>query len=220
MIKKIPLTIISLFLITSCVSTHQHNKALQRIKVLEKAYNDSQKEIISLKKVINSNSKKEKNKNNKEKIKDYGIWEVRNYIDNFGDITNSKYISTKHIIKGNFSNSATENSKLNSKIIIESKNEIYILLFEYSGNNPVKSYKDEYYSIYIKDKYSTKHHTSGIMFKNTDRIKLGKLYANKLHKALSDGGEVNIFLKKDNSTSEYNLKINNADGYANIYKSI
>ena len=79
-------------------------------------------------------------------------WELKNYIDNFGDNTSSKYIvNTK--TKGIFSNSATSNSKLGVYIFVKNHKSNSIRLFEYDGHTPKKDILKEFpkWSIDVKD---------------------------------------------------------------------
>lgn len=65
-------------------------------------------------------------------------WEVLNYVDEFGDSTNSSYIS--YIAEGTFSNSATINSQLLVKVMVIPGDFIKFALFEYGSNRVVNSY--------------------------------------------------------------------------------
>ena len=86
-----------------------------------------------------------------------GIWMIESYVDDFGAPTKKKYITNSDVINGKFSNSATTNSELNVKIIIESQNVIDIKLFEYAGKNPVKTCVEEGYKIRVKSKTGDFH---------------------------------------------------------------
>lgn len=50
----------------------------------------------------------------------FGAWTVKHYVDEFNDPTSQKYITTKSLISGTFSNTATTNSKLTAKILVDS----------------------------------------------------------------------------------------------------
>ena len=65
----------------------------------------------------------------------YGIWNVGNYVDDFGEPTTKGYVYTD--INGTFSNSATTDSKLRVKFLIDD-NSMRIQLYEYDGNHPIK----------------------------------------------------------------------------------
>lgn len=67
---------------------------------------------------------------------DTGEWQIRNYVDDFNEKTDKKYISLGPV-KGVFSNSATTNSKLDV-VITADTGYIEIQLFEYGGNHQAK----------------------------------------------------------------------------------
>ena len=50
-----------------------------------------------------------------ENLNNTGMWEIRHYVDRFGEPTKEGYITNKSLIEGKFSNSATSNSDLNVK---------------------------------------------------------------------------------------------------------
>src|SRR5690554_5110664 len=68
-----------------------------------------------------------------------GLWDVNTFVDNFGDATNDKYISTN--IVGKFSNSATANEILYVKIIM-TKSSAGIFLHQYSADKPAQKFID------------------------------------------------------------------------------
>jgi hypothetical protein len=65
-----------------------------------------------------------------------GIWAINYFVDDFGDPTDKGYIAPSYYIKGTISNSATTNSELNVIIIIQSKSDIAVQLYEYAGDTP------------------------------------------------------------------------------------
>ncbi len=79
---------------------------------------------------------------------DYGVWGINNYVDDFGDPTENKYIKNTNPITGTFSNSATTNSNAYLAILFSTKN-TYIQLYEYNLNSRVKKYSDTTYNINV-----------------------------------------------------------------------
>lgn len=65
----------------------------------------------------------------------HGIWNVDKYVDDFGDSTKHGYVHAE--VYGTFSNSATTDSKLRVKFLIDD-NSMRIQLYEYGGNHPIK----------------------------------------------------------------------------------
>lgn len=84
--------------------------------------------------------KNELPKINKDKG-EYGIWKVTYYVDDFGEPTKDGYVFTS--CTGKFSNSATTNSELGVKFIID-ESVFCIQLYEYNRNHPVKGYLDTF----------------------------------------------------------------------------
>lgn len=92
-----------------------------------------------------------------------GNWTYGFYVDEFGDSTNQGYVS--QTVKGTFSNSATEGSRLRVSMFLSINSSgtgyrvpISFRLYEYDGKNPVKgrwSYDNQWASnnLYCRIKY-------------------------------------------------------------------
>jgi hypothetical protein len=144
--------------------------------------------------------------------KDYiGVWEIKYFVDDFGDFTDERYITNINWIKGKFSNSATENSKLNVMFLI-SKKDYTIKLFEYAKNNPLKQVSK--YTVLIKDKNDKVFELKAENL--TDRLKFDKESKEVLHEILMEGGIIKFSINKEGSNNEYDFKFQ-ADGYDNVY---
>lgn len=148
-----------------------------------------------------------------------GIWSVKYYVDDFGDKTKKGYISNFNKIDGQFSNSATTNSRLKVEILLDSSEESAIRLYEYAGNHPVKAYSVTSYSILVKDKNGAKYTLDAV--NGSDRLLLSASSSNKLHSILKLGGIVSfVVVESDNRINNYSFSIKNADGYNNAYTSL
>ena len=148
-----------------------------------------------------------------------GRWELQATTDKFGDKTDNKYLSL--IGNGEFSNSATSNSKL-SAIIFVLKNTICIRLLEY-GSHTAKD-DDAPYKVRIKDGNGKEY---PLMLFYNDGAE-GNLYPldlsedskNTLKDILSKEGEITFSISYDKYTpSSYRFKVN-ADGYNEAIKHI
>ena len=102
------------------------------------------------------------------KIFESKIWETAFYVDEFKNPTNEAYIRNSEVFVGTFSNSATTNSKLYARILIDAE-DIAIKLWEY-GSIEVNAYSTTYYDITILDDTGNKHYTNGTMHENSERI--------------------------------------------------
>jgi len=150
-----------------------------------------------------------------------GIWTNSFYVDDFGEPTNKPYITNSQYVSGFFSNTATQDSKLNVKFLISGRSDISIQLYEYARKNPVKSYGDSInhnYSVLIKDKDGKKYKLSA---KNwTERLSFGKAHAKRLHKILMKGGMVSFrIINTDTGSDQYGFEIN-ATYYDHAYRKL
>lgn len=67
--------------------------------------------------------------------KEFGIWKTSYYVDDFGEPTKEGFVGA--VCEGVFSNSATTNSDLGVKFLID-ESSIRIQLYEYARNHPIK----------------------------------------------------------------------------------
>jgi len=145
---------------------------------------------------------------------DKGIWNVKHYVDEFGEATKEGYIQAN--IKGSFSNSATNNSKLNITFLITDSNDLDFQLYEYAGNNPVKSYGSDKYNVSIKDQEGKVHKLVATNY--SDRLSFGKKHSKILHNIFLKGGLVKFSLYDINTpSSKYRFDIENAAKYEKAY---
>lgn len=149
-----------------------------------------------------------------------GTWKVNHYVDDFGAPTKDGYITTETPIAGTFSNSATQDSELLVALLIEKNLSMAIQLYEYARNNPVKAYGSDSYDIKVRDKDGKNYSLRGTNYES-DRLRLDKADAMKLHNILLKGGKVQFVIREsDTPTTVYNFAIDNADGYLNARKEL
>lgn len=156
----------------------------------------------------------QKEKERLANLNNTGMWTVSNYVDEFGRETPEEYIRNRRYIEGKFSNSATTNSDLNVKFLITNYNDIDIMLYEYAGNNPVKTYGTDNYRI------SFLHNNSDYLMRGTnygDRISIQESDAIKIHNALKKGGKYQFSIKESGSPTVYNFTFN-SQYYGNAYR--
>jgi len=201
--------------------------ARQNIKMLYDKHPESpkNKEFKQLLKKIEKEElaeKKRKEDEEKERIRlaninNTGIWNLCHYVDDFGEPTKKGYITNKSAIQGMFSNTATQNSVLNVSFLIPNLSEISIMLFEYAGNNPVKTFSDISYHVLIQDKDGNRLKLRAVNF--SDRLTfIDKTTSIKVHNILLKGGTIKFkIVEIDTPTTEYEFTIQNADWYQNAY---
>lgn len=159
---------------------------------------------------------------------DLGIWEFQYYIDEFKMPTDKAYIRNTDRIRGTFSNSATDNSRLDVRFLID-KNKMAIMLYEYGRNLVKNSYssKDEDYYVCVLDPHGVKHEFFGYIPPDGDRLYIEKdafgIRENEadLINILKQGGKIHFYIEEsDRSITNYNFVIENASGFATAYEQL
>ncbi len=141
------------------------------------------------------------------------------YVDDFGEPTKQGYIRNTNLISGTFSNTATQNSDLNVKILITNSSDINIMLYEYAKDNPVKAYSSDSYQVLIQDKDGNR--LKLIATNYSDRLNFDKSASRQVHNILMKGGTVKFKIYEiDTPTTQYDFTIDNADFYENAYAKL
>ena len=203
--------------------------ARQKINLLSEKHPEDPKnqEFKSLLKKIEKEElieKKKKEAEEKERIRlaninNTGMWSVRHYVDEFGEPTKEGYITNTSTIKGQFSNTATQDSRLNVDFLITNSSKISIQLYEYAGNNPVKAYSADSYRVLIQDKDGKRYKLTATNY--SDRLTFNKSSSRKVHGILMKGGMIKFkIVEIDTPTTEYDFTISNADWYDNAYRKL
>jgi len=145
-----------------------------------------------------------------------GDFYIGNYVDEFGEKSEEKFIGYKG--SGTFSNSATEGSKLNFWIALDSPTSFDIALYEYGGKNPVK---DIFGGDAFVIRFRYEGQTSRVTCKNWgDRISCGPKNSAKLHNALKVSSQVKFSIYNERTTSsKYSFAVN-ANGYTNAMRKL
>lgn len=163
--------------------------------------------------------KEQKEREEKERIRlaninNTGMWSVRYYVDEFRQPTKEAYIRNTDPILGRFSNTATQHSDLTVTFLISSPSDISIQLYEYAGNNPVKAYSSEHYTVLIQDKDGNRYNLRATNY--SDRLSFDKSSSRKVHNILMKGGNVKFRIyETDTPTTEYEFELANSDYYDN-----
>ena len=154
---------------------------------------------------------------------DLGIWELTYYIDKFKMPTDEAYIRNSRYISGTFSNTATNNSKLNVRLLID-KDDVALMLYEYGDNQVKNGYShDEDYDIYVLDSSGVKHEFWGYIRPDGNRIFFQKeSYFYESESAFLDllkqGGKLHFYIEEcDRRTTQYNFVIEDASGFSAAY---
>lgn len=210
-------------------ANNEFNLARENIKLLYSKHPESPKnsEFKTLLKTIeNKELKTKKLKEAKEKervrlanLNKTGMWSVRYYVDDFGEPTKKGYIKNTKLIRGTFSNTATQDSKLDVNFLISDSESISIQLYEYAGNNPVKAYSSESYIVLVQDKDGNRLKLKAVNY--SERLRFNGYDSKKIHNALMKGGTLKFRITEVNTqTTQYNFSIKNADLYTNAYRKL
>ena len=156
----------------------------------------------------------------------FGGWEIRYYVDEFNRPTDEMYITNTDWIIGTFSNSATNNSLLKAKILVDNLDgpRVSIILYEY-GSNQVKSYYEATYNITLLDTSDVKHNLKGIMYDGGDRVRLyvsygGYDYISMMINALLEPGEVSLYMVESKYTvNEYLFNVETSN-FSELYEKL
>ena len=152
--------------------------------------------------------------------KSFGTWKMSFYVDEFDNPTNEAYITNSDVFVGTFSNSATTDSKLYARILID-ENRVSIKLWEY-GSVEVNAYSTTKYKITILDESGTKHYTTGTMYENGERIRLEDW---TLVSLLQNNSQIKVYIEEDSkygyhSTYLFTVKNGNFNSvYSEFYST-
>ena len=201
-----------------------YGKAKQNIQRLSSEHPESPKtaEFKELLRVVEMKELEQKRRLEAEEkertrlanVGNLGMWKVSRYVDEFGEPTKKGYVTNTLPIVGTFSNSATQDSRLHVSFLISNPSDISIKLYEYAGNNPVKGYSSQTYSVKVKDSKGQKYGLSAVNY--SDRLSFDNRDSKKVHRILMAGGQIQFWIMEDNTpTTQYQFAIENADWYEN-----
>lgn len=131
-------------------------------------------------------------------------WVLKYYVDEFDQPTSDWYITNSELITGKFSNSATTNSKLTVRVLIDS-GDVCFMLYEYGRSQVKNSYsKNRYYDIRMKDANGVEHELEGGIVAGGDRIALLESSRQKVLSAFKQSGTVSFYMvQSDRTTTNY-----------------
>ena len=164
----------------------------------------------------------EKEKHRLASLQNTGVWEMDEYIDKFKEKTGEKFLSHRETIKGTFSNSATEDSKLDVELLADLKG-VSIQLYEYGRNlkKNSSSSSSNTFSIDIRDKNGGRHEFSGTMYAGAAQVSLDKKWTADFHAIMKKGGPIKFLIRNDSRRVEsYFFTILQTDGYENALRML
>lgn len=139
-------------------------------------------------------------------INTFAQWETKYFVDDFGDPTKDSY--KVMVAEGTFSNSATENSKLNGVFVWEEASEsLYIKVYEY-GRSLARNIESKYTYVLIKDPAGKVHTIKNVLFSKSGMVFFSKKRYEQLMEIFNQKGEFTMIFKYHStySSSRYKLK--------------
>ena len=152
-----------------------------------------------------------------------GIWEERQYVDEFELPTGDTYVSNKYPIVGKFSNSATTDSSLEVYLCYDrdivddyyDTGSIWLRLIEYGSYIVKNSFsRTQEYTVTIMDSLGTKYSMTGMMYSGSDRLTFNVKDSETIVKVLCQGGLVRFSIQDQNS--KYLFNISDASGFTGL----
>ena len=155
-------------------------------------------------------------------------WLIRNYNDEFGDPTETEYISHQRV-SGVFANVATTGAHLKVEMSVSNQAQnlyrtagfedilISFKFYEYAGRHPVKTTSTEDFTVLIKTKSGERIKFSAVQY--STNIYLKPMESKRLSKLLLDGGTIKMNFRDSAMAglgSSYLFEIN-GDGYSEVY---
>lgn len=146
-----------------------------------------------------------------------GIWQVSYYVDEFGEKTKDGLVRNRALIEGRFSNTATENSDLNVRLLIDGPKEVDVVLYEYGGNNPVKAYSPDSYLVMVQGNDGKRHELKAVNL--SDRLSFGPKHSNLVYDVLKSGGNIKFRITDiETPTTRYAFEIKDAKYFDNAVR--
>lgn len=153
----------------------------------------------------------------------YGIWELRAYVDEF-DMPTDEYFIVATADKAKFSNSVTTDSELDAFLFCEELNEeqdyIEIRLYEYGDYRVKNPYSEaEEYNIIMMDDDKNKYQLNGVMFSGYEDIVIfDEEDVRVVKEALKKGGTVRFAVtEEDDPLTKYIFSFDEAAGFDKAY---
>ena len=149
--------------------------------------------------------------------KNFGAWELGEFVDEFKQPTGEKYISTQ--VSGTFSNSATTNSNLIAILQVTSE-DVAIMLWEYGSHSVKCSYKWDEYSITMMDANGNKYYLNGTMYSGSSRIYFEESDESTVINALNQTGSVSFYIVLSDITTTNYLFTVECSNFKELYSQI
>lgn len=209
--RKIGLILVVVLLLTNVVAIAETDYGFLDEMTLE--------EMVSLQKDIENRIIEAKKEKGAADLTDTGMWEIAYYVDEFRMPTDEAYIRNAEMIVGTFSNSATTNSELLVRFIVDADS-LAIILYEYGSSQVKNSYssKSQDYDVTMMDANGKKHFLTGYIFSDSDRIYFLSGDEEIVLNALKENGTIRFAItESDRKTNSYIFAIEDSSYFGNAY---
>ncbi len=149
-----------------------------------------------------------------------GIWTVENFTDQNGNPTNRKFITTREMLSGTYSDVSFDAATFVADFIIVSKSNIALKIFERGNKEPVSGNAKTPIRYTIKATGADGKYFSFTARNTSDRIAFGNTASAKIHDMLIQGGTVSFTLTttRDGCNVVYTFSIPNAQCYNTAFR--
>lgn len=144
-----------------------------------------------------------------------GIWTIANFVDEDGNTTNKKYITTTEPFTGTYSDISYDSASFEATLIIAAKNNISLSLYEVEKNQEITANPKSPIRYNIKVTDSSGSSFSFVARNTNDRISFGTNFSSKVHNALLSGGNLKFELSttRDSYPVKYEFEITSSQFY-------
>lgn len=156
------------------------------------------KEVINTLKDIFGTSNTNSNNNSSNNNSSYGIWQIKYYVDEYGDYTNDRYISAN--LEGQMSNSVSNNIKSDFVFLI-GDNYVDLKIYEYGTMEVTNLSRLRSYYVSIKDANGNINNFRGNMY--NDRIEFDSECSEYIINNLKGNQSFKLLIEEDTSYNEY-----------------
>lgn len=212
-------------IIDNAYNEKDYSLAKESIEKLKK-YHPESKSIVRINKLIEQIKKEEEKIRIQKEIEEKERIRKENY-NNTGNwyVLSGYYIEYSNVIKGTFSNSATEDSLLNVKIKINKNKTISFQVFEYGSNNPVKATSispDRYHVFYIYNSGGEQKYGSASGMNKSNEIVVNKEESAQILSLFKANVNIEFWISgtEYNENTKYKFVLDNIEWFENALRKL
>ncbi len=149
-----------------------------------------------------------------------GIWTVENFTDQNGNPTDRKFITTREVLSGTYSDVSFDAATFSADFIIVSKSNFALRIFERGNKEPVSGNARTPVKYNIQVVGADGKSYSFAARNTSDRILFGSMPSSRVHDILMQGGKISFKLttSRDGYNVTYTFSIPNAQCYNTAFR--